>query len=415
MSKSVHQFEIRGVDKTAPAFASIKSKAAATGAQIQKMVGGAIAAAGAYLSFRAIKGGIDELGRLSDVAQKANVSVDDLTATSAAFGALGIQMDVDGFAKSMALLAKNTGRTGMEGFYQTIDEIGKIPDVSQRAEAAMKTFGKAGMEFMPLINAADDGVDALRTVVAAMPKVSQAAANAGDGAADAMGFGINEVKRLWLEGLGFLANKLNNDYTGDVRTAALNAGNALSKYTRLAVAKCLTWCQKYWNAWKVWGQAAGALVGGTWEKLFGSGGTWADVWKGTTDAFKQGLDEYKDEAEKLDRIEKDRTERFNKEYEYRAAAIQKYADAQSKAAVSIDGRNKKDAAAIDMGKQTKITNDLVMGGSNAALKMQILGPTYQSEQKKQTTLLEKIAANTEKTADEIEKEVDRDYNPEVLN
>lgn len=403
MSKSVHQFEIRGVDKTAPAWASVKAKAATTGAQIQKMVGGAIAAAGAYLSFRAIKGGIDELGRLSDVAQKANVSVDDLTATSAAFGALGIQMDVDGFAKSMALLAKNTGRTGMEGFYQTIDEIGKIPDVSQRAEAAMKTFGKAGMEFMPLINAADDGVDALRTVVAAMPKVSQAAANAGDGAADAMGFAANEVKSLWLEGLGFLSNKLNNDYTGDVRTAALTAGNSLTYYTKVAVAKCISWFQKLRAAAATWGQAIGALAGATYEKLFGTGGTWSDVWKNTKDAWNQGLDEYADKAKEIDQAESDRTERFKKSYEDRAMAIKHFADAYDKAAVSIDGRNKKDAAEIDMGKQTKITNDLVMGGSNAALKMQILGPTYQSEQKKQTTILEKIAANTEKTADNTEE------------
>ena len=403
MSKSTHQFEIRGVDKSASAFASVKSRAAATGAQIKSMVGGALAAAGAYLSFRAIKGGIDELGRLSDVAQKANVSVDALTSTTAAFGALGIQMNVDGFAKSMQLLAKNTGRTGMEGFYQTIDEIGKIPDVSKRAEMAMKVFGKSGLEFMPLINAADEGVDALRTVVAAMPKVSQAAANAGDGAADAMGFAANEVKSLWLEGLGFLANKLNNDYTGDVRTAALSAGNSLTYYTKLAVAKCISWFQKLRAAASTWGQAIGALAGGTYEKLFGSGGTWSDVWKGTVDAWNQGLDEYADRAKEIDQAESERTERFKKSYEDRAMAIKHFADAYDRAAISIDGRKKKEADAVELGKMTKISNDLVMGGSNAALKMQILGPTFQSEQKKQTSLLEKIAANTEKTADNTEE------------
>ena len=414
MSKSTHQFEIRGIDKTAGAFASVKAKAATTGAQIKSMVGGAIAAAGAYLSFRAIKGGIDELGRLSDVAQKANVSVDALTSATAAFGALGIQMNVDGFAKSMQLLAKNTGRTGMEGFYQTIAEIGKVPDVSKRAEMAMKVFGKSGLEFMPLVNAADEGVDALRTVVAAMPKVSQAAANAGDGASDAMGFAVNQVKSLWLEGLGFLANKLNNDYTGDVRTAALTAGNALEYWTKLAVAKCITWWEKLQQSGRAYGEVLGAIIGATTEKLFGSGGSWGDVWKEITNAFDSAMDEYEDRAQELEKLEEERAARFKSNYEDRAVAIKHFADAYDKAAITIDGRKKKDAASLELGKMTKISNDLVMGGSNAALKMQILGPTYQSEQKKQTSLLEKIAANTENTADNTEESFDG-YDFERIN
>ena len=53
--------------------------------------------------------------------------------------------------------------------------------------------------------------------------------------------------------------------------------------------------------------------------------------------------------------------------------------------------------------QTRISNDLIMGGSNAAMRLQLLGPTLQSESKKQTSLLEKIATNTEKTADNTEE------------
>lgn len=52
---------------------------------------------------------------------------------------------------------------------------------------------------------------------------------------------------------------------------------------------------------------------------------------------------------------------------------------------------------------TRISNDLIMGGSNAALRAQILGPTLQSESKKQTALLEKIAESSEKTADAVEE------------
>ena len=395
MSKSTHQFEIRGVDKSGPAFASIKSKAAATGAQIKSMVGGAIAAAGAYLSFRAIKGGIDELGRLSDVAQKANVSVGDLTSTTAAFSALGIQnMGVDGFAKAMQMMAKNTGRTGMDGFYQTIEEIGEVPDVAKRAEMAMQVFGRSGMEFIPLINAAENGVEALKGVRAAFPQLSDAAANAGDGMSDAMGFAANEVKTLWLEGLGFLAGKLNNDYTGDVRTAALNAGNALTFWTKRAVAKCITWWEKLRQSGRAYGEVLGAIIGATSEKLFGSGGSWGDVWKEITNAFDSAMDEYEDRAKELEEAEGERAKRWEGDYKKRAEAIKHFARNYSAAAKSIYERNGKNANALGIGSMTKVSNDLVM---------QILGPTYQSEQKKQTSLLEKIAANTEKTADNTEE------------
>ena len=65
------------------------------------MVGGALAAAGAYLSLGAVKGGIDELGHLSDIAMKTSTNVGELTQMTAAFGALGIQnMSVENLAKS---------------------------------------------------------------------------------------------------------------------------------------------------------------------------------------------------------------------------------------------------------------------------------------------------------------------------
>lgn len=407
MSKSTHQFEVKGVDKSAGAFGSIKNRAAATSAQIRSMVGGALGALGAYFTFRSIKGGIDELGHLSDVAQKTSTSVGELTQTTAAMKALGIQnMGVDQLGKAFDYMAKSTGRTGMEGFYKTIEELGQIPDVSQRAQAAMQIFGRSGMEFMPLINAAKRGTNALRTCAAAMPELSESAANAADGVSDAMGFAANEIQTIWMEGLGFIANKLNNDYTGDVRTAALNAGNELTKWTGRAVARCITLYQKLQNGLKVWGEAIGAFVGAAYEKLFGSGGSWSDVWNMAVDSYHHGLDEYAEESKKLDEIEAKRTNAINKKYEARAIAIKKYAGAQKEATQSTKDRIAADAeAAEEYIGRAKISNDLIMGGSNAAMRLQLLGPTLQSETKKQTAILERIAANTEKTADNIEDSV----------
>ena len=232
MSKSTHQFEIRGVDKSAGAFGSIKNRAAVTSAQIRSMVGGAIGALGAYFTFSSIKGGIDELGHLSDVAQRTSTSVDELTQTAAAMSAIGVNMGVDQLAKAFDYMAKSTGRSGMAGFYQTIDELGKVDDVSKRAQAAMQAFGRSGMEFMPLINAADTSVEALKTVVDAMPKIPQSAADAGDALSDAMGFAANQAKSIWLQGLGAICGWFDNEYKGGVREASLSAGNYLEYYTK---------------------------------------------------------------------------------------------------------------------------------------------------------------------------------------
>ena len=394
MSRSTHQFEIKGVDKSAGAFGSIKGRAAATSAQIRSMVGGALAAAGAYLGFRSIKAGVDELGHLSDIAQKTSTYVGELTRTAAAMSALGIQnMGVDQLAKAFDYMAKSTGRTGMEGFYQTIDELGKIPSVAERGQAAIQVFGRSGMEFMPLINAADESVNALATVVAAMPAIPQSAADAGDAMSDAMGFAAKQVKSIWLQGLGAICGWFDNEYKGGVREASLQAGNYMEYYAKMAVTKCLAWYQKVQEYLKRFGDYVGAFVG----SLMGGGG-FGDAVEMASQAWDQALRQYDDVAAEIDEREAARTERFKREFEERAIAIEKFQGAYDKAAISIAKR--KDIAG---GSRTRISNDLVLGGSNAATRMQILGPTLQSESKKQTAILERIADNTEKTADNTEE------------
>lgn len=401
MSRSTHQFEIKGVDKSAGAFGSIKGRAAATSAQIRSMVGGAIAAAGAYLSFRAIAGGVNELGHLSDVAQKTSTDVGELTRTAAAFSALGVNMGVDQIGKAFDYMAKSTGRTGMEGLYQTIAELGKIPNASERAQEAMKVFGDSGMEFMPLLNAADNTVEALQTVVNAMPAVPQSAADAGDAMSDAMGFAAKQVKSIWLQGLGAICGWFDNEYKGGVREASLQAGNYMEYYAKMAVTKCLAWYQKVQEYLKRFGDYVGAFVG----SLMGGGG-FGDAVEMASQAWDQALRQYDDVAAEIDEREAARTERFKREFEERAIAIEKFQGAYDKAAISI-AKRKEIAAAnaedIAGGSRTRISNDLVLGGSNAATRMQILGPTLQSESKKQTAILERIADNTEKTADNTEE------------
>lgn len=400
MSQSTHQIRVQAKDQTSAAFGSIKSRAAATGAQIRSMLGGALAAAGAYLGFRAVKGGIDELGHLSDIAQKTSTSVGELTQTAAAMGALGIQnMGVDQLAKSFDYMAKTTGRTGMAGFYQTIAELGKIEDVAQRGQEAMKIFGRSGMEFMPLINAADTSVEALQTVVAAMPKVPQSAADAGDAMSDAMGFAANQVKSIWLQGLGAICGWFDNEYAGGVREASLTAGNYMEYYAKTAAAKCIMWYRKVQEYLKRFGDAIGTFVG---VKM--AGGSWGEAWDMAGDAYKQAALEYEDVAKDLEKQEKERTERFKREFEDRAIAIKKFQGSYDSAAISIKKRQEKTNGELEglALKAPQVRNELILGG-NEANRVALLGPQLQNETKKQTGILDRIAENTKNTADELKK------------
>ena len=402
MSQSTHQIQVKAKDQTSSAFDSIKSRSVATGAQIRSMLGGALAAAGAYLGFRAIKGGIDELGHLSDIAQKTSTSVGELTQSAAAMGALGIQnMGVDQLAKSFDYMAKTTGRSGMAGFYQTIAELGKIEDVAKRGQEAMRIFGRSGMEFMPLINAADTSVEALQTVVEAMPKVPQSAADTGDAMSDAMGFAANQVKSIWLQGLGAICGWFDNEYVGGVREASLTAGNYMEYYAKVAVAKVLTWYKKIQEYLKRYGEFWGTFVG---AKV--GGASWGEALSMATSAYEDAIDEYDKVADELDKKEQERTERFKRNFDDRAIAIKKFQNAYDGAAISIDKRKAQDGLAASdsvMAISTpQVRNELILGG-NEANRVAMLGPQLQNETKKQTGILEKIADSTKETADQLKK------------
>lgn len=396
MSKSTYQAEIRAVDKTSGAFDSIKNRAAATGASIRSMLGGALAAAGVYLGSKQIIDGINELGRLQDIAMRTGTSVDELTKSTAAFNALGVQMSAEKFAKAMDYMQKATGETGLEGFKKTIKSISDLESETDRAQAAMAVFGRAGMEFMPLINAADEGVDALSGVIDAMPGIPQSAADAGDAAADALGFAANAVKSVWLQGIGAVVGWFDNEYTGGVREASLRAGNYFSYYAKVSVSKAVTWYKKAQEYLKRFGEAVGTFVG-----TYMEGGSFGEAWDAAGAAYDQAVLEYEDAAAELDKKEEERHERFKRRFEEDEIAVQKFARNYAKATSTLAKRREREAKRAEetsLGKATKISNELIMGG-NAAAKLGVLGPTLQNETKKQTSILEKIAKNTEKTAD----------------
>ena len=407
MSSSTHQITINGKDNTAQAFKSVQARAISTGNRIASVMGGAIAAAGAYLSAKMVADSVKELGELSDVAARAGVGVEELTQAMTGLQVLGIKMDQEGLTKVFQQMRKNTGREGMEGLYQTIEEIAKIPDAAERSKAAMAAFGRSGMELMPLIDAAQNGTDALRGVISVMPGVSQAAADAGDDAADAMQIACNGIKSLWLEGVGSIIEWIGSFFPGGIRQAALEAVNWVEyglKMAYISVKQGLAQIYTYtFGIIENIGAGLGGMIG-TW---FG-GGSFGEGLSAYVDAYNKHSMEQDRGLEELDKANQARANKWTEEFEVEKARIAEFSSNYKKALGKSRATSEADEsnnAGGGSSRSTRISNSLIAAGTNAARKLAIMGPEF-SEQKKQTAYQKAIADNTKEMIEKLDRPAD---------
>lgn len=220
------QLKVSAVNATGRVFKNIAASAASVTASIAKW--GAVAAGAAFGGFVAIT---KKLGALSDVAQAAGMTTEEITKLSAALDILGIKgSKPEELAAAFQRMTKATGQVGLEGFHRVVEEISKLPTVQDRATAAMQVFGRTGLQFMPLIEgAAKNGVGALKEVEAAMPGISNAAADACDDVSDAMSIMWNGIKSGFAEGIADISGLIDSDLNGGMRQAAA-IGAAQMKY-----------------------------------------------------------------------------------------------------------------------------------------------------------------------------------------
>ena len=378
MSRSTHQISIKGVDKTGAAFSSIQARATAASAQIRKAMGGALAAVGAYLSFRSITGAINQLGNLSDQAMKAGVSVDQLTKASLAFQVAGLNLSVETLTRSFQYLQKNTGKGGLDNFFKVAGEISKIEDPAKRGAELIKNFGRAGLELQPLIENGQEAIDKMKTLASVMPGVSQAAADAGDAAADSLKVFGAGAQSMMLKAVGYICNLWGDEFPGGVRAGALNAVNYL-EYS----------LKRMWNYAVEYGAKIGLAMEAMWNWAT-TDASWDDVW---ADFGAANL-----------ALENDMENRFKSIEKARADYVEKL----SKLSIDdlADAFGPKQSANVEVTETTttktpRLQNQLIYAGSNQERRLAAFGPEQQSESKKHTALLQKIAANTEKTAEEV--------------
>lgn len=391
---------INGVDKTAAAFNSVKNRARATGAQIRSIMGGAIAAAGAYLSVRSIAGGVEELGKLDDIAAKTKTNVSELSQAVTGFQILGVNTSIEDFARSLAFMRKNTGREGMDGFYQTVEELGKIPDSAERAKKAVEVFGRSGMELMPIIDNASKGTEAIKGVVDAMPSIPDKAAKAGDAVNDAMKTVGEGFHSIWLQAIGAVCGFFGTLFVGGIRQAATE-GVAWMEYWAKASVPIV---KSTWARIKGYTKAAGDAVGAWWGASSTQLGTQGEVWDLVKGAWNSAIQEMEEDIEEVEEPLSRFGEELAKKLEIAGKFAINYKHASEGGGQTGGATTAPKPLAEEIGTTAakaahRVTNQLMMGGSSAANRLAVLGPEYQNEAKKQTDLLRKIADNTAKTAE----------------
>lgn len=243
---------VHGVNKTGKVFKEIAASAGRVGKVSALAIGGGIVAAGAAFAATA-----KSLGTLSDQAARAGVSADEITKLSAAMDVLGVKASSpDMLAAAFQKMAKSIGETGLGGFKNAIGAISQLATVEERSAAAMGVFGKAGLEFMPLIEAAaKNGTQALNDVIEGMPGISQAAADAGDSVADSMSIITNGVKALWSNAVGHVCDLLDKQFAGGVREASMR-GVAYMEYFAKVAGRYVV------EFFSTWSQASGGIQEG---------------------------------------------------------------------------------------------------------------------------------------------------------
>lgn len=381
MSNSTHNLKLKGIDATGGAFASVGAKAKATGASIRAALGGALAAAGAYLSLRSVAGAVNQLGQLSDLAMKAGMSVEFLTKATTAFQVAGLNVSAESLVKAMQFMQKNTGKQGEGAFFEVAKQIAAIPDASERAKAAVQVFGRSGLELLPLVNNGEAAIEKFQKLQSIMPGVSTAAANAGDAANDALTIFGKGAQAIMLKAVGKICALWGDEFPGGVRAGALNAINAVEWFCKKAYALATKWGAKIGNAFNaIWNWAAN---GYTWEQAWSEFGEVNEILNNQMDSQLKAIDKARDD--------------------YKKTLSEMSADDLANALNPNKGGAVAAGEAFGTAAAKRISNALILGNSNQANRLAILGPQYQNETKKQTSLLEKIAKNTEKTAENTEE------------
>lgn len=198
-------FSLNGVDKTAGAFNSVQKRAKSAMSKLR----GVAMAAGLGISFGAIaygaKRAVDAMGELTDHAQRMSSSVEDVQKLTGALDMVGVVgVNVDALAKAFERMSKETGAVGVRGFRDVMQSIAGMGSEQERVNELVRVFGREmGAKFAPLVRQGPQAfIEGLDGVMAMMPAVTGAAAEAADGASDALKIAGKTITVAWQQTIG---------------------------------------------------------------------------------------------------------------------------------------------------------------------------------------------------------------------
>lgn len=287
------------------------------------------------------------------------------------------------------------------------------------------------MELLPVVNASNDAAKAIKDVSSGLSGIPAKTAAAGDRASDAMKTITNAAKSIWLRFVGVVLDFLDVKLPGGTREAANKAAVYMEYSAKLAKRYLKAVADDFGGFFK------GIIEAGAWAmeslvRYMGSmakvgGKIFVDMFKGTAENLWFGKDNDMSFAAMFARAGGDKA---NETLEARMRGVVDLAteflkdvkteDLEAWRKQSLeDARKSAEAAEKGLGrdgtipiKETaeeigeaaakaahRVTNELIMGGTNASNRLAILGPSFQNEQRKQTEVLKEIAKNTAKTAE----------------
>lgn len=446
MSSSTHQIKIKAVDKTTGAFSSISKRASSAASSVKGILGGALAAAGSYLGVKAISGQVTEMSKLADTAKRAKVSVSDLTKLQTGLEIGGIGLSTEQLAKAMQDMTKNTGQTGINGFFRVLKKISDLPDPAERLKAANSVFGEIGNNLMPLIDNMDIAGDQLRNVMDNVNGIPDEITDASkriktgfdlieDKVKGALlnGF-VNILKTTGLFNQGFEQGMLDlfTDLVFGVKIAIEEIKNAWEKLQSKSSRKgefIGDFAGTYYynrkeglkNIWRGINDgikkgnflstpyvAAGKLLKwSSWDWMFDINKAWKNA-KYQNDISQEAYENYGYHREmqyeqqlqalaKLREEEKKRNRELIESLEKLRGKTQEDSNGKNQKNTKEKEKEKEKEKKNNISNAKQISNSLILSGSAQALKMSILGPQAltNKELKKQTELLQKINKNTE--------------------
>lgn len=226
---------ISAVDATGAAFRSATSKATSFKASVGGIGSALKSAALSALPFVGIAGAIRaaasafrEMSALTDRADDIGAAAGDLQRLVSVMQQIGARgANIETVSRAMQRMTRETGEVGIEGFARVLGTAAQLGTEAERVDFLMKAFGRnQGLVFAKMIRDGDAGVLKLMEMAEAYPAVSEAAAQAGDRAADAIALAGNTIKAGWWNLLGSLVMGFEEAF-GPLPRAAAMVGNAI--------------------------------------------------------------------------------------------------------------------------------------------------------------------------------------------